>query len=260
MADNRQARDPRLAALDSLVGVWVEHIDHPAMPDIPDGRVEYAWALNGRYLLQRSIIPKPEFPDSQSFIAPGDESGNYLEHYFDTRGVTRLYQMGLRDGIWKLWRIEQDFSPLDFCQRFEGRFSGDGNRIDERWEQSHDGGGHGRGADGVAQLAQLALDAAMAPARVLPRQPEDEGLDLGRDGRAAAGVPPPERPLAPDQLAVPAQDRLGLAEEHIAVELTPRADGQPGERGGQDGQGQPLPAREAGRAGALALQQAHLVP
>ncbi len=112
----------------------------------------------------------------------------------------------------------------------------------------------------MAELAQLALDAPMAPARVLPRQPEDEGLDLGRDGRAAAGVPPPECPLAPDQLAVPAQDRLGLEEEHIAVELVPRADGQPRERGGQDGQGQPLPAREAGRAGALALQQAHLVP
>ena len=98
MADKQQARDPRLAALDSLVGVWVAHIDHPAMPDIPDGRVEYAWALNGRYLLQRSTIPQPEFPDSQSFIAPADEDGTYLQHYFDTRGVTRLYRMTLADG------------------------------------------------------------------------------------------------------------------------------------------------------------------
>ncbi len=140
MADKQQARDPRLAALDSLVGVWVEHIDHPAMPDIPDGRVEYAWALDGRYLLQRSTIPQPEFPDSRSFIAPGDEDGTYLQHYFDTRGVTRLYRMTLADGGLRMWRTAPDFSPLDFCQRFEGTFSADNNRIDARWEQSHDGG------------------------------------------------------------------------------------------------------------------------
>lgn len=140
MADNRQSRDPRLAALDVLVGVWVEHIDHPAMPDIPDGRVEFAWALNGHYLLQRSTIPQPEFPDSQSFIALGDKAGTYLQHYFDTRGVTRLYRMDLHDGILRVRRTEPDFSPLDFCQRFAGHFSEDGNRIDARWEQSHDGG------------------------------------------------------------------------------------------------------------------------
>jgi hypothetical protein len=140
MADDQQARDSRLAALDSLVGVWVEHIDHPALPDIPDGRVEYAWALDGRYLLQNSAIPQPEFPDSQSFIAPGDEDGTYLQHYFDTRGVTRLYRMTLADGVLRMWRTAPDFSPLDFCQRFAGHFSEDGNRIEARWEQSHDGG------------------------------------------------------------------------------------------------------------------------
>ncbi len=140
MADDQQGHDPRLAALDIFVGAWVEHIDHPAMPDIPDGQVEFAWELDGQYLLQRSNSPQPEFPDSLTLIALGDEDGTYLQHYFDTRGVTRLYRMGLRDGIWKLWRTEPDFSPLDFCQRFEGTFSDDSNSIDGRWEQSYDGG------------------------------------------------------------------------------------------------------------------------
>jgi hypothetical protein len=90
MADQQSKRDPKLAALDSLVGEWTEHIDHPAMPDIPDGRVTFTWTLDGRYLLQSSTIPQPEFPDSVSLIAPGDEDGTYLQHYFDTRGVTRL--------------------------------------------------------------------------------------------------------------------------------------------------------------------------
>jgi len=140
MAANYPERDPRLAALDILVGAWTEQVNHPAIPAIPDGRVTFAWELNGRYLLQRSTIPQPEFPDGLALIALGDDTGAYTQHYFDTRGVTRLYQMRLADGIWTLWRTAPDFSPLDFCQRFEGRFSDDGDRIDARWEQSHDGG------------------------------------------------------------------------------------------------------------------------
>jgi hypothetical protein len=140
MAEQQPERDQKLAALDILVGAWTEHIEHPAIPDIPDGQVTFAWALNGRYLLQRSTIPQPEFPDSLALIAPGDEDGTYTQHYFDTRGVTRLYQLTLADGVWRQWRTAPDFSPLDFCQRFEGRFSEDGNRIGGRWEQSHDGG------------------------------------------------------------------------------------------------------------------------
>jgi hypothetical protein len=48
--------------------------------------------------------------------------------------------MRLEDGSWRIWRTAPDFSPLDFCQRFEGGFSEDGNRIDGQWEQSLDGG------------------------------------------------------------------------------------------------------------------------
>jgi len=123
-----------------------------------------------------------------------------------------------------------------------------------------EGGAHGRGADGVAERAQLALDAPMAPPGVLPRQPQDQRVHLGGESGATAPIRPAVGPRAPDQLAMPFQDRVRLEEEQVLVELVPRADGKPGERGGQDGQDQPLPAREAGRAGALALQQAHLLP
>jgi hypothetical protein len=137
---NDPERDPRLAALDMFVGAWAAQIEHPAIPDIPAGRVTFAWELDGRYLIQRTTTPQPEFPDSLSVIAPGDEEGTYTRHYFDTRGVSRLMHMHLTDGLWTLRRTEPDFSPLDFWQRFAGRFSDDGNRIDGRWEQSHDGG------------------------------------------------------------------------------------------------------------------------
>jgi len=47
--------------------------------------------------------------------------------------------MSLEDGVWKLWRDEPDFSPLDLAQRFTGTFSDDGKSIAGRWEISHDG-------------------------------------------------------------------------------------------------------------------------
>jgi hypothetical protein len=47
--------------------------------------------------------------------------------------------MGLEDGLWTLRREAPDFSPLDFAQRFTGRFSDDGKTIVGRWEIAHDG-------------------------------------------------------------------------------------------------------------------------
>ena len=59
---------------------------------------------------------------------------------------------------------------------------------------------------------------------------------------------------------MPREERVRLAQEQVPVELAARAGGQPGQRGGEDGQGELLAAREPGRAGALSLRQAQLVP
>src|SRR5262249_51642267 len=60
-------------------------------------------------------------------------------------------------------------------------------------------GAHGRVAEAMIELGELALDAPVAPAGVLPGQPEDQRLDLGGDGRAATRTVAPDRPLAADQ-------------------------------------------------------------
>jgi hypothetical protein len=46
--------------------------------------------------------------------------------------------MTLEDGLWKLERNKEDFSPLDFSQRFTGTFSEDGKTIEGTWEIAHD--------------------------------------------------------------------------------------------------------------------------
>jgi hypothetical protein len=131
------ARDQRLAPLEILVGEWVEQV---LLPDAPPGRAVFEWALRGAYLLQRADSPLPESPDGFMVIEPAPDGDGYTQHYFDSRGVTRVYRMQLRDREWTLLRTEPDFSPLDFAQRFQGTFSADGDTIEGRWETSRDGG------------------------------------------------------------------------------------------------------------------------
>jgi hypothetical protein len=130
-----QERDSRLAPLDILVGEWIVQVE---VPGAPPGRSIFEWDLRGTVLVERAVSPLPEYPDGLMIIMPTPEG--YLQHYFDSRGVARLYRMTLSDRTWTLLRTEPDFSPLDFCQRYAGTISPDGNRIEGRWETSHDQG------------------------------------------------------------------------------------------------------------------------
>ena len=96
---------------------------------------------DGQFLLQRTEAPIPDAPDSLAIVAAGPQTGRYTQHYYDSRGVARLYAMSFADGVWTLTRESADFSPLDFRQRFTGTFSADGNTITGAWEKSAADGG-----------------------------------------------------------------------------------------------------------------------
>ena len=130
-----EERDDRLAALDVLVGDWIAQVE---VPDAPPGRCTFEWDLRGTVLVQRALSPLPEHPDGLMIIAPTDDG--YLQHYFDSRGVVRLYRMSLEDRTWTLLRTEPDFSSLEFSQRYVGTIAEEGNRIDGAWETSYDDG------------------------------------------------------------------------------------------------------------------------
>ena len=132
----------RAAALEGLVplvGEWVAEATFSFAPEPIRGRRTFAWELGGQILLDRSEVDLPEAPDSVAIVSVADD-GDYVQHYFDSRGVVRVYRMTLRDGAWTLLRDRPDFSPLDFHQRYVGRFSADGRTITGRWEASRDGG------------------------------------------------------------------------------------------------------------------------
>jgi hypothetical protein len=130
-----------LEALEPLVGKWTMKPEFEGIPpEAPGAPVSFEWLSGGRFLIQRWEVPVPEAPDGIAIIgADPEREGNYLQHYFDSRGVARVYKMSFEDGVWKLRRDEPDFSPLDFSQRFTGTLGEDGNTISGRWEIRHDG-------------------------------------------------------------------------------------------------------------------------
>ncbi len=81
-------RDGALEQLNLLAGTWTEQVDLPA---IPAGRTNFQWDLDGLFLLQRSEIADPAFPDTLAIIAPAEDGNGYVQHYFDSRGVLRRY-------------------------------------------------------------------------------------------------------------------------------------------------------------------------
>jgi hypothetical protein len=110
-----------MKALEPFVGTW--HVK-TSLGDVR-AVTTFEWTLGGAFLLQRSQIDLPEAPDALCVIAPDGE--HFTQHYFDSRGVVRLYAMTF-DGA--TWTLERDGD--DFAQRYVGEFSG--NRIDGRWE------------------------------------------------------------------------------------------------------------------------------
>ncbi len=121
-----------------LVGQWrLETAFAP--PGTVRATAVFEWALGGAFLVERSEVDVAEAPDGLCVIAADADGDGYTQHYFDSRGVVRLYAMTFDGRTWTLTREHSDFSPLDFAQRYVGELSDDGSRIDGRWEIKHPG-------------------------------------------------------------------------------------------------------------------------
>ena len=105
----------------------------PAMTN-RGGRTTFEW-LDGRFFLtQRFVTAHPAAPSGIAIIGAGPRPDTFTQHYYDSRGVTRVYQMTLNGNRWELWR-----QAPGFWQRYTGRISDDGNTITGAWEGSADG-------------------------------------------------------------------------------------------------------------------------
>ena len=134
---------PENERLEPLIGEWSMAMVMPGeeTPDeLPDvgARVTFEWMGEKAFVLQRWTVPIPEAPDGLAVIGWDEGRGTFIQHYFDQRGVARLYEMSFDSGLWKLERRKKDFSPFEFSQRFTGTVTDDGKRIEGTWEIAHD--------------------------------------------------------------------------------------------------------------------------
>lgn len=137
---DQRASTPTLEALEPFIGEWnlEPQFSFPVPGDVT-GRAVFEWMAGGRFLVEHWEVSHPDAPDGIALIGPDHSGEAYVQHYFDSRGIARVYQMGFTSGLWTLSRTTADFSPLQFSQRYSGRFSDDGRTIDGTWEICHDG-------------------------------------------------------------------------------------------------------------------------
>ena len=133
MTDDHTKSNPVLLRLSAFVGEWQWEASVGGQP-IGRGPTVFEWLEGGAFLVEHSDAERAEFPRATTIISGDASTETYCMLQVDSRGVARIYQMSLSDGVWKLWRDAPGFS-----QRFTGTFSGDGRTISGRWERSTNG-------------------------------------------------------------------------------------------------------------------------
>ena len=137
MEPDHTARDAALARLEAFIGEWVIEASFPG-GERGTGRAVFEWALDRQFLTCRTEVPGGP-PNALMIMGYDPGPMRYIQHYFDSRGVARVYAMDLSDGVWTLLRNAADFTPLEFAQRYTGTFAADGRRIEGHWDSAHDG-------------------------------------------------------------------------------------------------------------------------
>lgn len=139
--NDTDAIDPELERLDQLVGTWDLQATHPSIPGlVVRGTAEVAWLEGQRFLVHRANMEHPDFPSSISILGRMDRDRvadahtgagepRLCMHYFDSRGLFRVFELSVGRDAWSLERLAPGFS-----QRFRGTFVEGGGLIEGRWQ------------------------------------------------------------------------------------------------------------------------------
>jgi hypothetical protein len=105
----RQTQHPELQDWQRLVGGWAIEAAHPGLPDtVVTGRATFEWLEDQRFLLQRSHYDHPDIPDA--IAVTGIIDGKPSMHYFDPRGVHRVFAVDITPNTWRFWNDAPGFS------------------------------------------------------------------------------------------------------------------------------------------------------
>jgi hypothetical protein len=105
--------NPALGPLQFLVGQWRTAGTHPMVPgETLLGRASFSWHEGGAFLIMRSQVDHPQFPDGVAIIGSDDASGKLAMIYFDERGISRILDVIISDRC-VTWRHDDpEFAQL----------------------------------------------------------------------------------------------------------------------------------------------------
>lgn len=130
--------NPALRPFESLIGEWRSTGHHPYFPNAElHGRTVFKWIEGGAFLVVHSELDHPQFPNGVAIFGSDDEAGEYYQMYFDERGISRKYEVTIKEGELKWWRNDEHFSQR-FTMIIEKdvlKVSGEMSRDGGEWEK-----------------------------------------------------------------------------------------------------------------------------
>lgn len=127
--------NPQLKFFERIIGEWRSTGSHPALPGIIlQGQVSFAWQDGGAFLVWRSEVEHPLFPDGIAIVGSDDAAGTIFISYFDERGISRKYDVTLGENGFAMQRAD-----TKFAQRMTFSLEAGDARMASKGEMSREG-------------------------------------------------------------------------------------------------------------------------
>lgn len=128
--------NPALSKLDRAIGAWNVTGRHPYFPGRAiGGRVTFERIEGGAFIRMHSKMVDPEFPEGVAIFGTDGDDDRCTMLYFDERGVSRRYDVSLRDDGFTWYRDDPKFA-----QRFHVTIAEDGQSMRSEGTMKRDGG------------------------------------------------------------------------------------------------------------------------
>lgn len=135
IGENALQSNPALKPFEVLIGEWETTGSHSYFPDtVLHGRAIFEWVEGGAFLIQRSEIDEPQFPDGIEIFGSDDVAKKFFMLHFDERGVSRKFEVSVDGNQIRWWREEPSFS-----QRYTLTIEESGNKLLSEGEMSQNG-------------------------------------------------------------------------------------------------------------------------
>lgn len=128
--------NPALKPFEVLIGEWKTVGSHPYVTDtVLHGLASFEWLEGGAFLILRSEIDEPRFPQGIEIFGSDDVEKKFFMLHFDERGVSRKFDVTVNDN--KITWLRDD---PGFSQNYILTIKDNGNTLINNGKMSRNGG------------------------------------------------------------------------------------------------------------------------